>query len=104
VIVVFSTAARTDLDRIWSYIAGDSPDRAIAFVRQIVAQSKRLNMLPRRYPLIQGRETSGIRRMPLGNYLVFYRVGNRGVEILRILNAAQDHEAILFPEDAGHED
>ncbi|SFB03677.1 Plasmid stabilization system protein ParE [Rhizobium sp. NFR07] len=98
-IVVFSTASRTDLDRIWSYIASDNPRRAITFVRQIVAQSKRLADMPRRYALIQGRETTGIRRMPYGNYLVFYRLGDRGVEILRILGAAQDHEAILFPDE-----
>jgi toxin ParE1/3/4 len=103
VIVFFSTASRTDLDDIWSYIADDNPRRAITFVRQIVAQSKRLANMPRRHPLIQGRETSGIRRMPYGSYLIFYRVGDRDVEILRILSAAQDHEAILFPDDApGH--
>lgn len=101
--VVFSTASRTDLDRIWSYIAGDNPSRAIGFVREIVAQSKSLAKMPRRYPLIPGREATGIRRMPYGNYLVFYRIGDRDVEILRILNAAQDHDAILFPDDpAGH--
>jgi toxin ParE1/3/4 len=37
--------------------------------------------------------------MPYGNYLVFYRVGDRDVESLRILNAAQDREAILLTED-----
>jgi toxin ParE1/3/4 len=99
VIVVFSTASRTDLDRIWSYIASDNPHRAVTFVREIVAQSKRLADMPRRHPLMQGRETSGIRRMPHGKYIVFYRVGDRDVEILRILNAAQDHEAILFPDE-----
>ncbi|MFF0950878.1 type II toxin-antitoxin system RelE/ParE family toxin [Rhizobium leguminosarum] len=43
-------------------------------------------------------EHTGIRRRPYGNYLIFYRVGEDRIEILHILNGAQDFESILFSE------
>ncbi len=68
-------------------------------MRELIAASRKLSDMPRRYPLIAGHEESGYRRMPYEAYLIFYRIGEQTIEIVRILNAAQDHEAILFPED-----
>jgi plasmid stabilization system protein ParE len=36
-------------------------------------------------------------RYPYRDDLIFYRVGEDQVDILHILNGAQDYEAILFP-------
>ena len=44
-------------------------------------------------------EQTGVRRRIYENYLIFYRVTETRVEILHILNGAQDHETILFPQD-----
>lgn len=98
--VVFAESAKADLDRIWADIAADNPKRAISFVRELIAQCKRLSNMPNRYSLLLNHESTGIRRMPYRAYLIFYRVGGRDIEVLRVLNGAQDHEAILFPGEA----
>jgi plasmid stabilization system protein ParE len=38
-----------------------------------------------------------VRRLPHGNYLIFYRVDESQVVIVHVLNGAQDYEALLFP-------
>lgn len=55
--------------------------------------------MPRAFPMVPRYEKTGIRRSPYQNYLVFYRVAETRVEILHILNGAQDYEAVLFPTD-----
>jgi toxin ParE1/3/4 len=31
-----------------------------------------------------------------GDYLIFYRIGDSGIEVLRVLHGAQDYERVLF--------
>jgi plasmid stabilization system protein ParE len=95
--VIITPEARTDLGRIWSYIEQDNSARAIGFIREIGERCQRLSHMPLRYQLLIGHEESGIRRIPHGNYVIFYRIMPDAIYILHILNAAQDHEAILFP-------
>jgi toxin ParE1/3/4 len=47
---------------------------------------------------LPGYEDKGIRRRVHGNYLIFYRIAEAGVEVLRILHGAQDYERALFGE------
>ena len=51
------------------------------------------------YRLLSGHEASGVRRRTVGNYGVFYVVGDNVVNVLQVLHSARDHERILFPED-----
>ena len=44
-----------------------------------------------------GLEDIGLRRRPYGAYLIFYRVGVDRIDVLHMLNGAQDYEAVLFP-------
>lgn len=98
-IVAFTEEAEADLERIGDYIAQDNPDRAVSFVRELVACCQRLADAPRGYPLVLRYRHSGVRRRPYGRYLVFYRVGTDRVDILHILHGAQDYDAILFPDE-----
>lgn len=97
--IVITPNARQDLDRIYTYISQYNPRRAITFVRELGERCLSLRDMPLRYQLLPEHEQSGIRRMPHGNYGIFYSVIENNVFILHILNAAQDHEAILFPDD-----
>lgn len=97
-IVVLTDEAVADLTHIGDYIASDSPERAIRFIRELLDRCRRLAEMPKAFPLVPRYEASGVRRYPYGNYLIFYRVGDDQVEILHILNGAQDYEAILFPQ------
>ena len=84
-----SDAARSDLDEIWFYIALDNVDAADRFLRAIVSRFPRLASRPE---MGRQREELAIRlrSFPVGNYLIFYRPTENGVEIARVLHGARD--------------
>jgi plasmid stabilization system protein ParE len=57
-----------------------------------------LAQLPEGYPLVPCYERSSVRRRVYGNYLIFYHIVDRQIQVLHILHGARDYEAILFPE------
>jgi len=92
-----SSVARADLIDIWQYIADDSPVEADQFLDVIeetlllIAESPRMG---------KGREELApqLRSFPVGDYRVFYREldSQEGIEVVRVLNAAQDIDAAHF--------
>lgn len=99
--VVLSADARADLKEIAAYIAQDSRRRADSFVRELQAKARGLADAPQGYPLVPRYESSGIRRRPVGNYLIFYVVGPDRILVVNILHSARDHAKILFPGSEG---
>lgn len=97
-IVVITAEAEADLEHIADYIAADNPLRAKTFVQELVERCLRLAEMPRGFPLVSRYEHTGVRRRPYGEYLIFYRIGSASIDVLHVLNGAQDYEAILFPE------
>lgn len=82
-------AAIADLDAIWDYIAQDNPDAADQTVARIFSATRRLADFP----------SSGTRRpdihptaqsIPVGAYLILYRLQDEAVEIVRVLHGARD--------------
>jgi toxin ParE1/3/4 len=96
--VVVTAEAHQDLLRIGDYIAADNPVRARSFLRELREAIRQIGEVPRGFPLVPRYETSGIRRRPYGNHLIFYRVESDRVAIAHILHSARDYERILFPE------
>ena len=84
-----SDAARSDLDEIWSYIAQDNPDIADGFVRSLISRFPMLAEMPE-----AGRQREELapelRSFAIGNYVIFYRPIENGVEIVRVLHGARD--------------
>ena len=93
--VSFTDDSRADLRDIGDVIALDSPRRADSFIREIVASAQQIGHLPRGYEVIFDQGEDSIRRKVFGAYLIFYRVAEDGVVILRILHGARDYERIL---------
>jgi toxin ParE1/3/4 len=95
--LVIRPQARVDLDDIFDYIAEDSFDRAISFIRKLHGQMERLVTNPG-----MGRTRDelwvGLRSFPYGSYLIFYTSYEGQVDIIRILNGARAIEA-LFNDD-----
>ena len=87
--VLLRPLARTDLAAIWDYIAGDSPARADAFLRQLEATMGVLGGNP-----LMGRQRDelfpGLRSFAVGAYLIFYRRQTAGIEVVRVLHGARD--------------
>ncbi len=97
--VVLTEAALADLVGIGRFIALDSPARADSFLAELEDRCHRLGAMPLAFPLLPGREATGIRRRPYQNYLIFYRIVDQAVEILHVVQGARDYDAILFPDD-----
>lgn len=97
--VVFSGAAKAELERIAATIAETSPARAVRFVKELRQRCEGLADMPYRFQLVPRYEHSGVRRRVFGNYLIFYSVGAEAVEILHILYGSMDYEHMLFPDD-----
>lgn len=95
-IVVYTDEARDDLEGIGDYIAADNPARALSFVLEISERCEELAEIADAFPLVPRYEHTKVRRRPFRNYVIFYRVTADRVDVLHILNSAQDHEAILF--------
>jgi toxin ParE1/3/4 len=97
--VVISAEAEADLEQIADYIAQQSIEIALNFVRELRDKCESLADAPRAYPLVPRHERLGIRRRPFGNYLIFYRVAADATEVVHILHGARDYEALLFPDE-----
>ena len=92
--VRFSPLAEADLVEIKEFVAHDKPLAAARLLRSIRRRiSETIALFPE---LGQSCESlaPGLRRLPIGNYLIFYRVSDR-VEIARILHGARDIEALF---------
>ncbi|MBP0617560.1 type II toxin-antitoxin system RelE/ParE family toxin [Jiella mangrovi] len=97
--VVYTAEAETDLEAIADYIASDNPKRALSFVSDLRKICIDLAATPQAYPRLLRYRDFEVRRRSHGNYLIFYRINGERIEILHIIHAARDYEAILFPDD-----
>lgn len=83
-----SEAAERDLTEIVTYIAQDNPAAA---ERMFVDFGLRFDLLAQRPRLGRSRPEigAGVRSLPVGRYLIFYRIGRDAVEIARVVHGAQ---------------
>ncbi|ESQ74938.1 type II toxin-antitoxin system RelE/ParE family toxin [Asticcacaulis sp. AC402] len=90
----FSPSSDRDLEDIADFIATDSPARAFTYIDEIRARCFRLLDAPNggspRDDLRQG-----LRVVPFGNYLIFYRIYPGELRIERILHGARNLAAIF---------
>jgi toxin ParE1/3/4 len=95
--ILIKPLAQADLLDIWNFIASDSFDKADQLLKKIDSQLKMLASNP-------GMGTKrdslapNLRSFPLGNYLIFYRSINQGIEVIRVIHGARDIQS-LFEED-----
>ena len=94
--VIKTPQAELDLVEIWLYVAEDSEQAASELLRRIDRVAAELAEMPGRgtprEELIPGID---LRSVPVGNYLIFYRPIEPGIEILRVLHGARDLDALL---------
>lgn len=94
--LVFTLAARSDLQAIGDWIAQDNPARAVSFIDELEKHCQKLTTMPQVHPTLLGHENSDIRKSVHGRYLIFYRAASDALEILHILHSAQEWEQHLF--------
>jgi toxin ParE1/3/4 len=86
--------ARDDLEEIWEYIAAENPQAATQVIQKLLGSCQLLA----EYPLL-GRQRNeladNLRSFPVKNYVIFYRISAKDLEVIRILNAARDIDNIF---------
>jgi toxin ParE1/3/4 len=103
--VVLERHAEEDLDEQAAFIARDNPAEAVAFLDAVEHACARLVEYPDIGSVRAFRHTrlEGIRMWPVPEYpnrLIFYRVTDDAIHILRILHAAQDYTRFFRGDDA----
>jgi toxin ParE1/3/4 len=90
-----SRRARRDLLSIWTHIAVDSESAADRFVDLLSHHFGVLSEFPE-----AGRRRDevrpGYRSFPVGEYLIFYRIGKPGMRIMHIVHGMRDLRRYRF--------
>ncbi|WP_211203902.1 MULTISPECIES: type II toxin-antitoxin system RelE/ParE family toxin [Candidatus Accumulibacter] len=85
----FSPESQLDLIEIAAFIAHDNPARAKSFVDELEADCGRLTIQPG-IGAPRPELGDGVRVLPHGRYLIFYRPNEDVVWIARVLHSARD--------------
>jgi len=90
-------SAKKDLQDIVDYVNEHSPDAAIKLYDEIVEKIGSLSQIPLRCPFIKNPalKARGYRVLVVNNYLVFFIVKEKMVEIRRILYGRRQYEFLL---------
>lgn len=97
--VVISEKALKDMEKIFEYISYDlqSPIAARRQYNRIADAITSLDMFPERFPEYEDNmgRFSGMRRMTVDNYIVFYTVERQTVKVVAVLFSMSDISARL---------
>ena len=95
-LLIFPTA-KQDLQDIVDYVNELSPDAALKLYDEIVEGIGSLAEMPMRCPLLKSSvlRAKGYRVLVVHNYLVFYVVNGKTVEIRRILYRRRQYDFLL---------
>lgn len=87
--LIFAPLAAADLEEIGDYIALDNPPQALSFVRELRVHCRKILDNPLAFPAREDLDP-GLRVLPYGQYLIFYRPMDTAVRVERILHGARD--------------
>ena len=88
--VLYSAAASDDLVDIADFIAQDKSDAARKWLDSVRAKCEMLARHPELGELRPNFGVAGCRSHSAGNYVIFYRAIDDGIEIARIMHASRD--------------
>lgn len=95
---ILSPLAIQDLETTYDYIASNNIDAAERFVDAVEQKCETLANFPN-----MGKSYAGfmpqLRGVPVGNYTIFYRPIENGIEVVRVLSGYRDLEAIFSDQD-----
>ncbi len=88
--VIYSPDADADLLDIVTYIARDKPDAALRWLQTIRNKCDLLAGRPEMGQERFGYGVSGCRGFSVGNYVIFFRAIDQGIEVARIVHGSRD--------------
>jgi toxin ParE1/3/4 len=92
--ITLDRAAKADLIEIWQYIAKDNPQAADRMLDRIWDGFRVIARFPHG-GTARPELAANLRCYTVGNYVIYFRPAQDGVEIARVLHAARDADAIL---------
>ena len=93
-----SPTAKTDIRRIGAYIKEENPDAALSLLNAFNDKFRMLVLNPKT-GRIRPEFPGDLRSFSASRYVIFYRVTEDTVEIVRVLHGARDLPSILSPDD-----
>lgn len=93
--VVLADSASADLDDIEDWIGADDWNRADSFRDTLRDKCATLASNPRRYPIVARVGADTLRKLGYRDYLIFYRMLENRVEVVRIVHGKRDWVALL---------
>jgi toxin ParE1/3/4 len=97
-LATWAPAARRDADNIWDYYAlNASPDIASAMIYKIERAADRVAAHPF-YGRSRDNFLRGSRSILVHPYVLFYRLAEDGIEVIRVLHQRRDLTTILRDE------
>jgi plasmid stabilization system protein ParE len=93
--VVLADRAEADLKEIADWIGADDWDQAESFRGILLEKCRTLGSNPRRYPLVRPAAARNLRKLGYRDYLIFYRVLEAEVEVVRIIHGKRDWVSML---------
>lgn len=94
-IVAYSDAAKAELRKISEWISEENPRRADSFIEELIEACERITMYPESNAILGTYLGHIVRRKVFGNYLIFYRVKAKQIEVLHVLHGAQDYSDLF---------
>jgi plasmid stabilization system protein ParE len=97
--VIWSNVAEKDLVDIIEYISADSPSIALKVFKNIKQKASNLYSFPERGRVVPGLLDQGIaqyRELVISHWRVIYRISERAVYVLSVLDARQNAEDLLL--------
>ena len=91
--IIVSPLAQADIDEIWDHIARDSLVNADRFVDRIEQRFGLLADNPR-LGLARDDLRLGLRRFRHGRYLIYYRLIQGGIEVVRVIHGARQQKSL----------
>jgi toxin ParE1/3/4 len=85
---LFTARAEADLEAIAEYIALDSTRRALDFIQKLRKRCEDVCQAPEGYKQCP-EYGEGVRKVPYGNYVIFYTLDFNSVVILHIAHSAK---------------
>jgi toxin ParE1/3/4 len=94
--LIVSESAKRDLIEIGNYIAHNNPYQASRFIEKIKQKFPLLASRPK-MGRVRNEVLLGLRSIPFGRYVIFYRIQEKYLEIDRVLHSARDIKRIMTP-------
>jgi toxin ParE1/3/4 len=97
--ILWTDVAKQDLSDIIEYIAIDNPANALKILQKIKKMASILHSLPERGRVVPELQDQGImiyREIVTAPWRVIYRISNKNVYVLSVLDARRNVEDILL--------